>query len=496
MLGVASSSMRAGSGREKESRRERHEVISMYTEAPTIEITLDEFELFALDRLMVLRKIEDLKARGFRPAEMKERLGRALAQYMRINSLSDNLDEDLRKDLVSHFILRLAYCRTEDLRRWFLAQESALFKYRLESLPAASLASFIASNGLNFAVVGGDEKSARRSLLLSVPNTLAAEFERTVYYRIPFAQAADLVGQRLVYVEAGFAYVPLQRVVASVVSRFRSTLSRSLVEASAAFAHVAGDPRFGPLLQNMNKQYTGKEYGGATGNGEGIKPGDIDELSQRSMPLCMRTLHTGLQKDHKLKHWGRLQYGLYLKGVGLSMEDALVFWETAFSKLVTTDQFQKQYAYSFRHMYGKEGKRTNYTPYSCIKIIMSAAPGAGEHHGCPYRHYDEGRLSALLGQLKLGVADKDAMMGHVRGKNYQLACQHHFEATHKGYEAEGVNAEGVGNHPNAWTAASMSYYKAKNKASQPTNNTAGASASGDVAMEEETPADVDMAEEI
>lgn len=33
----------------------------MYTEAPFEEITLDEFELVALDRLQVLRKIEDLK---------------------------------------------------------------------------------------------------------------------------------------------------------------------------------------------------------------------------------------------------------------------------------------------------------------------------------------------------------------------------------------------------------------------------------------------------
>lgn len=39
----------------------RRQGISMYTEAPFEEITLDEFELVALDRLQVLRKIEDLK---------------------------------------------------------------------------------------------------------------------------------------------------------------------------------------------------------------------------------------------------------------------------------------------------------------------------------------------------------------------------------------------------------------------------------------------------
>ncbi len=61
--------------------------------------------------------------------------------------------------------------------------------------------------------------------------------------------------------------------------------------------------------------------------------GDLDVLSKRSMPLCMRQLHNSLKREHKLKHWGRLQYGLFLKGAGLSMEDALAFFQTEFTKV-------------------------------------------------------------------------------------------------------------------------------------------------------------------
>ncbi|CAN0276721.1 unnamed protein product, partial [Hapterophycus canaliculatus] len=130
-----------------------------------------------------------------------------------------------------------------------------------------------------------------------------------------------------------------------------------------------------------------------------------------------------------------------------------------FTKIMGVDQFQKQYAYNVRHMYGKEGKRTNYTPYSCLKIIMGNPPAAGDHHGCPYRHYDEDHLSNLLSQVRIGGADKDAILRQVKSKNYQLACQRHFEITHKGHESTGVSTDGVGNHPNAWMHASMEFHK-------------------------------------
>jgi DNA primase large subunit len=145
----------------------------------------------------------------------------------------------------------------------------------------------------------------------------------------------------------------------------------------------------------------------------------------------MKNLHRQLRADSHLRFGGRRQYGLFLKGIGLSMEEALIFWRKAFSIKFTEDQFAKNYSYSIRHNYGQEGKRADYTPYSCIKIINGDVPSGGEHHGCPFRHFNQENLKTTLRHSGANEGGIHEVLELVKQNHYQIACTRFYEITHK-----------------------------------------------------------------
>ena len=56
-----------------------------------------------------------------------------------------------QNDNISHFICRLAYCRNDELRKWFLTQESRLFNLRLQGTNPQQIKEIIINNfGLNY----------------------------------------------------------------------------------------------------------------------------------------------------------------------------------------------------------------------------------------------------------------------------------------------------------------------------------------------------------
>uniref|UniRef100_A0A7N8XZX8 DNA primase large subunit n=1 Tax=Mastacembelus armatus TaxID=205130 RepID=A0A7N8XZX8_9TELE len=406
--------------------------LQFYGQPPLENISLSEFETFAVDRLKLLKTVENL---GVSYVKLSEQYTKKLENESKNLNFPHRLDinkstDKRRKDYISHFILRLAYCQTEDLRRWFIQQEVDLFRYRFSDLQPKQKLEFLHRNNLQYDTISIEEK---KTLLDKLVNSSYGVSGITVedqdFYKVPFQDALDLVRTRKVYLKAGYVYIPHQDIVTIVLNDFRTRLSKALALTARSLPAVHSDERLQPLLNHLSHAYVGQDYSIQKNVGK-ISLEQIDSV-RKSFPLCMRQLHQALRENHHLRHGGRMQYGLFLKGIGLSLEQALQFWRSEFIRgKVDADKFDKAYAYSIRHMFGKEGKRADYTPYSCMKVILSNPPSQGDHHGCPFRHSDPELLKQKLQFYKVPPSGISQIMELVKGMHYQLACQKYFELTH------------------------------------------------------------------
>lgn len=100
--------------------------VMFYLLPPLEDITLLEFEELATDRLKMLRIFESATAKypkmseDWRASVIREMNGEGLKLYTRLFTGNNNTAQDLearRKDYISHFILRFAYCQSNDLRQ-------------------------------------------------------------------------------------------------------------------------------------------------------------------------------------------------------------------------------------------------------------------------------------------------------------------------------------------------------------------------------------------
>jgi DNA primase large subunit len=85
-----------------------------YDRPPTLDITLEEFETFAIARLRVLSHIESLSHRSLPYAQLSAAIATYLKQHLPLASNTArnvNTDEERRKDEIGHWVLRLAFCR-------------------------------------------------------------------------------------------------------------------------------------------------------------------------------------------------------------------------------------------------------------------------------------------------------------------------------------------------------------------------------------------------
>ena len=243
--------------------------LNFYYEPPPYELTLDEFESFSIDRLKVLKAFETAKLRSKRDDEAFKAVENVVVEYLElsrntIKGKSTLMYDQRRKDHISHFLLRLAFCRSEELRNWLVRYESLLFKFRYMKEDPVDREAFLSSVHLDATPIGfdgmyqefypGDKnepetiRSGHKTRLINdIRNVYSIDSEivkSAMFYKVPFEQVVELVSKRACLLRDGWAYVPESERILLVLNAFKKSLMNGLEETARALPRMEDDDRY------------------------------------------------------------------------------------------------------------------------------------------------------------------------------------------------------------------------------------------------------------
>jgi DNA primase large subunit len=185
--------------------------------------------------ILVLAELETCQFRNKTPEETALYMAPLLEKHLPLHSnssRSSTLQEERRKDHYSHFILRLAFASTEDLRRRFSRLETILFRIRYKADDSRERLDFVKS--LDFAWEKVDEKEmAELSEELWAATGPLRRGEEDGYFKVEWEKVPELVEQRRVLIKRGMAYVPIREQMTLVVTEFTRRLDQALEVCSA-----------------------------------------------------------------------------------------------------------------------------------------------------------------------------------------------------------------------------------------------------------------------
>ena len=334
-----------------------------------------------------------------------------------------------RKDVVSHYVCRMSCCSDTSLRAKFCDYESKILIMRIAMLEPRELIDIIKAIEGKFAgkeeihQIKEDEMKKKAHLIYGALRYKTSKIEEwtPLVWKMPLRLCGFLLDRRECYVEGGFLYVDCSLLKKIATKMYYRYLQEGLKSLETVIRGILDD-------DNSNQYRTFIETAPSLINKVSAMPDDLKEtinlnnlpfFAKQSFPPCMLNLHNHITKDKHLKHGGRLQLLLFLKGCGLTMEDNGKFWRAHYKKGVQESD-EKQLQYTVKHSYGAEGKKTNYSPYTCHKIINSKV-GSGEHHGCPFKHFGTEELRGfLIGNYKISADDAHQIVSRIDGKHFEV----------------------------------------------------------------------------
>ncbi|KAJ8718859.1 hypothetical protein PYW07_016415 [Mythimna separata] len=309
-------------------------------------------------------------------------------------------------DNVGHFILCIITNLSEnrEFSEFVLKAELELFKRRLSALTAYEMRSFakkllrsIKKHDSIPTLIESLQVLCQHLMLKDIAQHICASHSSNCSVHnisLHFKQCLHLVARRQVEITNGVATIPCGRWKQYLISLFRENLLNRINKTDVT--PLKSDSRIMELLRKMRKEFPlSKDMTKV------LLSRDVDSVST-FFPPCMLNLHQNLRRRHRLSHTQRFHYSLFLKDIGMPVEEAVGFWRAEYrlhpngnhSCCHNWDKDEKKYMYGIRHMYGLEGCKKNYASVSCQRI--QSIDNSCSEGGCPFKSFDYDKMVPLL----------------------------------------------------------------------------------------------------
>lgn len=338
-------------------------------------------------------------------------------------------------DNVGHFMLCLVSTidKNSSLKQFVYKSEIELFKQRIESLTEYDLRTFakkiirtIKKYNVVYSYIDSLQVLCQHLMLKShaqhVFNNEHYTECRKYCIQVGFKTCLHFVANRQVQLEKGVAIIPCGIWKEYLILLFKEHLHNKLNNKNN---NVHQDPRLSEILFEVGKRFP---MALKNNNKNALKSISIDNYVS-NFPPCMRNLHINLRIKHRLPHQDRFHYSLFLKDIGMPLEEAIEFWKLEYNKSPNGTNTcchnwgkdEKKFIYEIRHLYGLEGSRKSYTSVSCSRL--QGTMNVSSESGCPFKTMDPTCMSKLLNLPNITEDCLSQIKHNIYHKKYTLACK-------------------------------------------------------------------------
>ncbi|XP_038218730.1 DNA primase large subunit-like [Zerene cesonia] len=310
-------------------------------------------------------------------------------------------------DNVGHFTLCIAAIleRNNDINNFLLSTEVALFKRRLYSLSTSYdircfarklLKNIRKLDDVFVSFIKPLQVVCQHIYLKHISQHLSCECNKdcTLYHlELKFLHCLEFISKRRVELNNGMAKIPCNKWKEYLIMLFRTNLNHKLY--NIKLNNITCDPRINEIVAKVRNSCRGK-----ISSPNSLSCHEVDGAS-KSFPPCMLNLHLQLRKRHRLSHEQRFNYSLFLKDIGMPVNESIEFWKMEYSKAAHAhscchnwEQDEKKFLYGIRHMYGLEGGKKSYSCRNCSQI--QNIENSCSEGGCPFKSFGDAQMQQLL----------------------------------------------------------------------------------------------------